>query len=315
LTPSAASQQHQDRAGSTHGTRLVLSLLIVVGLVLLNSWFFAAMCIMAGAMVLTGYSGSGKDWGAWLAMLVGFALFASLRAAMEGEVEARPLYLYVIQLETLGGSIPAATTWLQNNLRNSVLNPWGALDVLSTAIYISFFIVPQVVVVYLWRTGGPFRRYVAAACGLFAGALAIHYLLPTAPPWMAAQDGYLPAVERIGMGLLTAASPALTEGGYSAQANDVAAMPSVHQGLVVLAMMALASHKKRAVSAAWLYSALMLFSITYLGEHYAVDGVVGGAMAWGAWRLTSGRFVSDSPNGTSPSSAAEPQGIRRKEPG
>jgi hypothetical protein len=292
--------------------RLALSLLVVAGLVLLNSWFFAAMGLMAVAMVVTGYSGTWRDWLTWLAMLVGFALFATLRAAMEGEVEARPLYLYVIHIETLGGLIPPATVWLQSHLQDSILNPWGVLDVLSTVVYISFFIVPQVVVVYLWKTGGPFRPYVAAACLLFAGALAVHFLLPTAPPWMAARDGYLPQVDRIGMGVLTAASSTLTQGGYSAQANDVAAMPSVHQGLVILAMLALASHVKRAGPAAFSYAALMLFSITYLGEHYAVDGLAGGAMAWAAWRLTARRPGGNSSPGPS---GSVPLGIRPEKSG
>jgi hypothetical protein len=268
--------------------RIALSFLLVFGLLLLNSWFFAAMSLMAVAMVLTAFSGSWKDWFTWVGMLLGFGLFASLRAAMEADVEARPLYDYVIQWETLGGVLPVATLWLQRHLQGSLLNPWGLLDALATATYISFFVVPQIVVVYLWRAGGPFQRYVASAVLLFAAALAVHYLLPTAPPWMAARDGYLPALDRIGMGVLTATSATLTEGGYSAQANDVAAMPSVHQGLVVLAMLALAHHVPRARMWAWIYSLFMLFSITYLGEHYATDGVVGAAMALGAWRITRG---------------------------
>jgi hypothetical protein len=263
----------------------VLSLLIVGFFLVLNSWFFAAMCLMAGAFVVTGSHGRWREWLIWGAMLLGFSLFASLRAAMGPLVEPDTHFLYVIRLDTLWGLIPAPTNWLQEHLQTGLLNRWGSLEAFCSSVYLSFFIVPQMVVVYLWRKGGPFSRYVAAACLMFAGTLIVHLLLPTAPPWMAADKGLLPHVDRIIIRLLTAISPALTEGGYQASANDVAAMPSLHLGLTVLAMVALADLDPRTRWTGWIYSLLMLFSITYLGEHYVVDGVAGVALALGGWWL------------------------------
>ena len=259
--------------------RLLVSLALVALLVAQSSWFFAAMWLMAGAMVVTGWGGSWKDWFIWIGMIVGFALFAELRARMGPFVEADPLFQYAIQMETLGGLIPVSSAWLQDHLQSP------ALDAISTAVYISFFLVPQIVVVYLWRDGGPFPRYVAAACLLFGSALVVHFFLPTAPPWMASEAGLLPPMDRIGMRELMATSATLTEGGYQAQANDVAAMPSVHQGLTVLAMIAMANHRPSTRWTGWIYSVFMLFSISYLGEHYLVDGIVGAGMAWGGWWL------------------------------
>ena len=261
--------------------RIFLSLLLVGVLLVQSSWFFTAMFLMAGAMVLTGISGSWRDWFIWIGMLVGFALFAELRARMGPTVETHPFFLYAIRLETLGGLIAVPTIWLQDHLHG------GVLDASTTAVYLSFFFVPQVVVVYLWRKGGPFPRYVAAACLLFGASLVVHFLVPTAPPWMASEAGLIPPMDRIVIRVLTATSATLTEGGYQASANDVAAMPSLHQGLTVLAMIFLAKHNPATRWAGWIYSALMLFAITYLGEHYAVDGLVGAAMAWGAWWLAS----------------------------
>jgi len=259
--------------------RFLLSLVLLVLLVIQSSWFFTAMCLMAAAMVVTGFSGSWRDWLIWLGMLAGFALFAELRARMGPTVETHPFFLYVIQLETLGGLVPVSTIWFQDHIQSP------ALDAVSTAVYISFFIVPQLVVVYLWRAGGPFPRYVGAACLLFGAALVVHFFLPTAPPWMASETGLLPPMDRIGIRVLTATSATLTEGGYQASANDVAAMPSVHQGITVLAMIALANHIPSTRWTGWIYSIFMLFSISYLGEHYLVDGVLGAGMAWGGWWL------------------------------
>lgn len=261
------------------GNRIALSLLLVALLLLQSSWFFSAMCVMAGAMVIAGASENHRDWLVWIGMLVGFALFAGVRAGMGLAVEARPLFHYVIEMDTLGGLIPVPTIWLQRAFQG------GPLDALTTWIYLSFFAVPQLVVVYLWRMGGAFPRYVAAACLLFALALITHFILPTAPPWMAADAGLIPPLDRICIRVLTDISPGLTAGGYQASANDVAAMPSVHQGLTVLAMIALANRDRRAQWIGWIYSALMLFAITYLGEHYAADGAVGAAMAWASWRV------------------------------
>jgi hypothetical protein len=265
------------------GIRIILSVIVVGMVIAQSSWFFAAICLMAVAAFWAAGTGSRREWLIWIAMLVGFALFADLRARMGPLVNPNPYYLYVIELETLGGLIGVPTTWLQQHIQPSVLNTWGMLDALLTAVYISFFVTPQFVVVYLWRKGGPFPQYVAAACLLLAGALVVHFLLPTAPPWMAAQEGLIPEVERIGVDLLYATHPTLTGGGYAASANDVAAMPSVHLGLTVLPMMALGSFMPRTRVTAWIYGLTMLLSITYLGEHYAMDGAVGAAMAWGAW--------------------------------
>jgi len=271
--------------------RVLLSLLLAWLVFYLSSWFFAAMCIMAGAMVVTAARGSFKEWMVWIGMLVGFALFAEIRARMGPTVELRTLFTYVIQMETLGGLWEVPTLWLQEHIPGSFMNAGGWLDAVTTAVYISFFIVPQVVVVYLWWKGGPFARYVLAACILFTVALAIHFLLPTAPPWMAAEEGLLRPIQRIGIRVLTETSPSLTAGGYEASANDVAAMPSVHLGLSVLAAMAMASFDPRTKRTAWVYSLAMLFAITYLGEHYAVDGVVGAAIAWGGW-VGAGAFLA-----------------------
>jgi len=272
--------------------RVAASLLLVGIIFFQSSWFFLAMCLMAAAMVSAAWSGRRRDWLVWIGMLVGFALFADLRARMGPWVEPHTFFSYAVRLETLGGLVAVPSVWLQDNVARSFLNWGGVLDVLSTVVYVSFFIVPQVVVVYLWRKDREFGRYVVAACFLFGVALVFHYLLPTAPPWMAADRGVIPPVDRIGVQVLARISPSLTESGYQASANDVAAMPSVHLGLTVLASLALARVNPHTRWVAWAYSLAMLFTITYLGEHYVVDGVAGAAVAWGAW-MGAGALLPD----------------------
>lgn len=267
-----------NRFATGKGVRVLLSFVLVALLLVQSPWFFLLIFLMAGAMVHTGISGSLRDWFIWIGMIVGFALFAELRARMGPTVEANTFFLYAIQLETVGGLLPVPTVWLQSHLQTEVF------DATATAIYTSYYLVPQIVAIFLWRKGGPFSRYVAAACLLFGVALVVHFFLPTAPPWMASEEGLIPPMDRIAIRVLSATSATLTEGGLQASANDVAAMPSVHQGLTVLAMIALATDNPGTRWTGCIYSVLMLFAITYLGEHYVVDGLVGAAMAWGAWR-------------------------------
>jgi len=87
-------------------------------------------------------------------------------------------------------------------------------------------------------------------------------------------------------------------------------MPSVHLGLTVLAMLALAHLDPRTRWTGWAYSLLMLLAITYLGEHYAVDGIVGAALAWGGWKV-AGR----SGPGSAGVTGSEAAGSRRRQPG
>ena len=267
------------RFATGKGVRILLSFVLVALLLVQSPWFFLFMFLMVGAMVHTGISGSWRDWFIWIGMLVGFALFAELRARMGPTVEANTFFLYAIHLETVGGLLPVPTVWLQSHFQTELF------DATATAIYASYYVVPQIVAIYLWRKGGPFPRYVATVCLLLGVALVVHFFLPTAPPWMASEEGLIPPMDRIAIRVLSATSATLTEGGYQASANDVAAMPSVHQGLTVLAMIALATHDPRTRWTGYIYSVLMLFSITYLGEHYVVDGLVGAAIAWGAWRI------------------------------
>ena len=83
---------------------VIASLAIILFVIVLSSWFFATVCIMAGALVVSGSRGQWRDWGLWAAMLLGFSSFAWLRAAMGPMVEEAPLFDYAIQMETLGGS-------------------------------------------------------------------------------------------------------------------------------------------------------------------------------------------------------------------
>ena len=132
--------------------------------------------------------------------------------------------------------------------------------------------------------------------GAFNLGCAIYYVVPTAPPWWAAQEGYLaegegaadaevvaeaspPRLRRVmvevGEGTWGRAWPALYE---SLGGNPWAAMPSLHFATSVLAAILLSEADPAAGVTGWAYALTLGFALVYLGEHYLVDLLAGAAV-------------------------------------
>lgn len=123
---------------------------------------------------------------------------------------------------------------------------------------------------------------------------AIYYALPTAPPWWAAENGYIselggPVSEEIvaegaaphhlrrvmvevGEGTWGRAWPALYA---SLGGNPWAAMPSLHFATSLLAAILLSETGTVPGVAGWSYAITLAVALVYLGEHYVIDLLVG----------------------------------------
>lgn len=213
--------------------------------------------------------------------LVGFVLWAHLRRF--GDETGVPWqYGYVIALErALTGGIP--TVWLQERLYTP--GTAGALDAAMTAVYLSYFLVPHLTALLLWRCGAAvFRQYVYAVLITAYLGLAVCYAVPTAPPWLAAQAGEIPPVTRIVPELAGGQeAAAYREGHELAGVNPVAAMPSLHMALTVLVAAAAWRLRRAAGVAGAGYAAAMGFALVYLGDHYTADVLAGALSAAAAW--------------------------------
>src|SRR6266508_2303627 len=200
----------------------------------------------------------GRPWRAiprliadWLPFTLALVVYDFSRGA--ADTLGAPIH-YTPQLEfdrfLFGGTVP--TVWLQQHL----------------------------VAVVFWarnrlRFVGYAKRFVTLA---FVGC-ATYIAFPAAPPWLAAQEGYLPDLLRTsGRGFevlhLSTASRLLEQG--QATANLVAAVPSLHaafSALVALALWPTASRRWRAVLAA--YPVAMGFTLVITGEHYVFDILLG----------------------------------------
>jgi membrane-associated phospholipid phosphatase len=215
------------------------------------------------------------NFGVFAAYLVGFVLFALLRTTADDTgIAVKGDYVVDAERWLFGGTLP--TEWLQDRFYDAgVTHP---LDVACVAVYVSYYFAPQVVALVLWRRNpAAFTRYavavlVAAYCGL-----AVSFLVPTAPPWLASEYGHGPDMARVVADVLNWNPERASETG-AAGVNPFAAMPSLHLALTALVAVALWRHRwLRPVGIAYLVA--MAFSLVYLGEHYVVDELAGLAAA------------------------------------
>lgn len=171
------------------------------------------------------------------------------------------------------------------------------LDRFLAIVHWAWFIEPHLALLWiLLRNNARFPRAARQMAAAYDIGCAIYYTLPTAPPWWAAENGYVAAHEgrsseeivaaaapprvrrvmvEVGEGTWGRAWPALYS---SLGGNPWAAMPSLHFGTSLLAAMLLSESGPVAGTAGWSYAVTLAFALVYLGEHYVVDLLVGGAV-------------------------------------
>ncbi|HEX6714711.1 MAG TPA: phosphatase PAP2 family protein [Thermoleophilaceae bacterium] len=174
------------------------------------------------------------------------------------------------------GEIP--TLRLQRALaRNGV----GRHDTVLSWLHWSWFIVPHGSVAYvLWKRPERYERAAGMMAATFDAGALTYWLVPTAPPWWAGQNGHLPHVRRIMVEAGSEFWGELWQRLYdSLGRNPFAAMPSLHFGTSVMAAHVLGEVGRKEAIAGWTYAFALGFALVYLGEHYVTDLVAGFALA------------------------------------
>jgi len=180
-----------------------------------------------------------------------------------------------------------------------VVNAW---TILATVVYLLHFVLPIAAgfVLWLWRRQ-LYYRYVAAFIVLSMAGFITFLLLPVAPPWIAAQDGYLngpdgrPLIAYLKPDAFAAIANTLGFNGqelytyafYGVNPNGVAAFPSLHAGYPFLVFLVLRHAFGRIGWIAFAYFCIAAFSIILTGDHYLVDVLGGVAFASVAFLLVS----------------------------
>lgn len=231
--------------------------------------FFIVVLI---AMFLLGRSKQFiSDWGPFLFLVFGYEFLRSLIPHLTSSVHIFPM----IRIdEKLFGSLPTIT--LQSALFNPTSLHW--YDYVSVILYIGHFVSPMFVGLFFWLVDRSYFKKFSHGFLLLSYAAFITYLIfPAMPPWMASNKGYIPPLQEITGVVLKHfwhgySLPSLSSifGG-----NPVAAMPSLHAAWPSIIFLFFVEKYRRF---GWLllpYVLMVGFSVVYLGEHYAVDVLVG----------------------------------------
>jgi membrane-associated phospholipid phosphatase len=254
-------------------------------------WFGWGLCAVTAVAWLPELAKPrARRW--WFAYVAGIFFYTLLRA-YAGRTVIPPRTGYVIDFDHMIFLGRDPTTWLQERLFSPA--HIGLLDIATVQVHWSFFIAPHLMaaIIFIWRRD-LFPRYVALVVGIMYAGLLVFFLVPTTPPWLAAQAGHL--VE--GYRVMDFVGGKLNDDTYRslaaplAEPNPVAAMPSIHMA-VTFAMYLWARDNGYRKIAWWLlgYSAVMAFSLVYLAEHYVLDLLAGVACAVVCHAL-SRRFVA-----------------------
>ena len=246
-----------------------------------------------------------RDWAPFLAALVVYFYSRALADNLDRGVSV--LMPVEVDRWLFGGHLP--TEVLQAHLCGTpcleTSDPrW--YDAVLTTVYASHFVVGLTLAAVLWVRDRPaWARWMRRLLAISFGALVVYVLYPMAPPWWASEHGHLavdlPRLTGRGWEDLGIHRLNLLLGGAS---NKVAAMPSLHAGLALLATLWWLARGRSPWR--WLllvYPPAMGLALVYLSEHYVIDVLAGwalaGAVAIGcsAWERARGTV---SPRSASP---------------
>lgn len=224
-----------------------------------------------------------RDWGLVVAGISAYGLAGGFAEQLDFKVHYTPQ----IDADKVIGFGTVPTLWLQEHLYSGRTGP---LEIFSTALYLSHFFVPLVLGFYLWwRLRKAFTELMFGLLAVSILAEITFVLAPTAPPWLAAEDGLLPPVHHIiklGLSDLGLGAVAALDGD-PARYNIVAAVPSLHAAFPVICLAVMLAYRlpRWAIALESFHVAGVFFAIVYTGEHYVFDAFAGSVYAVVAWSL------------------------------
>jgi membrane-associated phospholipid phosphatase len=147
-----------------------------------------------------------------------------------------------------------------------------------------WFLVPHGTLAYLRVRHPPrFPRAAGLTYAVFDAGLIGYWVVPTAPPWYAAQEGRIAADGPPLRRMMAEHGQAFWGKTWNPiydflGGNPLAAMPSLHFATSVMAAHLLTDAGSLDGLAGWTYAAALGFALVYLGEHYLVDLIAGLAL-------------------------------------
>lgn len=258
---------------------MAISLAYLVGVSALMIWRgisvspdYLLLVLVPIALLSGRFLGFLRDWVPFIALFLGYEAMRGIapRTGISPQVGS----MAGIESTLFAGQNP--TAFLQQHVGTPT---W--LAVVCTVVYFCHFILPVTVGMVLWLVDrAQFLRFVSALLGMSFAAFIIFLLVPTAPPWIAHDQGLIPGMHK----LISDALPSAVSPYYQTlNPNPVAAFPSLHAAFPFLGALALWNINRRAAYVTLGWCLVVWFSVIYLGEHYLIDVYAGIAFAGLSW--------------------------------
>jgi hypothetical protein len=252
-------------AGSAAYLVLIFGVMLWRGISIEPEWVVLALLLVAIAL------GRGRSFIVdWLPFLVLFLAYEAMRG-FAAKTGFAPHDLSGLERFVFGGAIP--TLVLQHAFYQPGVVSWQ--DLAAMFFYFMHFPLPIVVGFYFWvNSREHFRRFVAALLLMSFLAFITYLFFPSAPPWYQF-PGQVVKINNETVQALWRGQYFVSEIYNSFNPNKFAAFPSLHAAFPALAA-AYAWSRYRALAIGLIaWSAAVLLSIVYLGEHYVVDALDG----------------------------------------
>lgn len=177
-----------------------------------------------------------------------------------------------------------ADEWLFGTLPTVTMQNWfwhGSVAWYDFAFYLTYmlhFVLPLGLAVLIWKyRDKAYWQYVTTFVTVSFMGFITFLAFPAAPPWMAAEQGYIQPITRVSSQVWAALGINDFPSVYNKiSPNPVAAVPSLHAAyatLLVIFVWKLFGKKWGMVAA--LYPLIIWFGTVYSGEHYAIDEILG----------------------------------------
>jgi len=260
--PAPARRPRLLLIGSVAYLALIFGVMLWRGVSIEPEWVLLVLLVIAVAL------GRGRTFIAdWTPFLLLFFAYEAMRG-FAAKTNFQPHDLSGLERWVFAGTIPTLT------LQRDFYHPGvvGPQDIIGMVFYFMHFVLPIVVGFIFWVTSREYYwRFVAALLLMCFLAFVTYLFWPSAPPWYQLHDVVKINDQTVrSLWGYTLVTPIY----HSFNPNSFAAFPSLHAAFPMLAAV-YAWQQYRLLSVALvLWSAAVVLSIVYLGEHYVVDALV-----------------------------------------
>jgi membrane-associated phospholipid phosphatase len=248
----------------------VLYLALIFGVMLWRGVSIEPEFVVLALLVIAIALGRGKSFiFDWAPFLILFFAYEEMRG-FASKTGFAPHDLSGLERALFGGAIP--TLVLQHAFYHPGVVSWQ--DVVALFFYFMHFPLPILVGFVFWiNSREHYWRFIAALLLLGFIAFVTYLFWPSAPPWYQLHD--VVKINDLTVKALWDDQYYVSQIYHSFNSNKFAAFPSLHAAFPALAAVYAWSRYRPLAMGLILWTAAVVLSIVYLGEHYVVDALDG----------------------------------------